>query len=75
MYTTWRYALRILCPTFLVGLLFTFCKYHMKLFTVHIATIGAIPVMARNLAHAIASALELAGPGHHVIRCERGGDW
>jgi hypothetical protein len=44
-------------------------------FTVHIATIGAIPVMTRDLAHAIASALELVGPGHRVIRCERGGDW
>ena len=47
----------------------------MKPFTVHITTIGPIPVMARDTAHAISSALELAGPGHHVIRCERRGDW
>jgi hypothetical protein len=46
----------------------------MKPFTVH-TTAGPIPVMARDTAHAISSALELTGTGHHVIRCERGGDW
>ena len=58
----------------MVGFLLAYCSYQMKPFTVY-TTIGPIPLMARDTAHAISSALELAGPGHHVIRCERGGDW
>jgi hypothetical protein len=46
----------------------------MKPFTVYTTT-GPILLMARDTAHVISSALELIGPGHHVIRCERGGDW
>lgn len=38
-------------------------------------TTGRLTLMARDLAHAIASALELAGPGTRILTCLRGGDW
>ena len=38
-------------------------------------TAGTLQVMARSAAHAIASALELTGPGTRILGCLRGGDW
>lgn len=38
-------------------------------------TAGTLTLMARSAAHAIASALELTGPGTRIISCLRGGDW
>lgn len=32
-------------------------------------------LMAWNPAHAISSALELAGPGARLVRCTRTGEW
>lgn len=40
-----------------------------------VTTNGTHQVMAVTAAHAIASALELAGRGARLVRCERVGEW
>ena len=45
-----------------------------RLYHVH-TTHGAIELYAVTQAQAIASALELAGPGARVVRVSRQGDW
>jgi hypothetical protein len=45
-----------------------------RLYHIHLTT-GPIELYAITLAQAIASALELAGPGARVLRVARQGDW